>query len=89
MGHRRPARWRGALMLRLACALGIAALVLLIGFFLRPTGYGAIAFAFVANPLLGLAVLLGLLWWWRNQRGSSDATMAPGPGGGVPPGDGG
>lgn len=55
-------------MLRLACLLGIAALVLLIALFLDPSGYTAIAFAFVGNPLLGVAVLLGMLWWWRNAR---------------------
>ena len=56
------------MILRLACLLGIAALVLLILLFLDPGGSTAIAFAFVGNPLLGLAVLLGMLWWWRNAR---------------------
>lgn len=55
-------------MLRLACLLGIAALVILIVLFVDPNGYTAIAFAFVGNPLLGVAVLLGLLWWWRNAK---------------------
>jgi len=55
-------------MLRLACLFGIAALVLLIRLFLDPTGSTAIGFAFVGNPLLGVAVLLGMLWWWRNAR---------------------
>lgn len=53
-------------MLRLACLLGIAALVLLVILFLDPNGHTAIAFAFIGNPLLGIAVLLGVLWWWRN-----------------------
>ena len=56
------------MILRLACLLGIAALVLLIFLFLDPSGSTAIAFAFVGNALLGLAVLLGMLWWWRNAR---------------------
>jgi hypothetical protein len=67
-------------MLRVACLLAIAALLLLIVLFLHPTGRSAIGFAFVGNPLLAVAVLLGLLWWWRNQRGRHDATMAPGAG---------
>lgn len=55
-------------MLRLACALGIAALLVLLALFLEPTGPRAIGFAFVANPLLGAALLLALLWWWRTRR---------------------
>jgi hypothetical protein len=67
-------------MLRVACLLAIVAQLLLIALFLHPTGRSAIGFAFVGNPLLAVAVLLGLLWWWRNQRGNNDATMAPGSG---------
>ena len=55
-------------MLRIACLLGIAALVILIILFLDPNGHTAIAFSFVGNPLLGIAALLGMLWWWRNAR---------------------
>ena len=55
-------------MLRIACLLGIAALLTLILLFLDPNGNTAIAFAFVGNPLLGIAVLFGMLWWWRNAR---------------------
>ena len=58
-------------MLRLACLLGIAALVILLALFLDPRGSTAIAFSFVGNPLLALAVLLGLLWWWRTKRENS------------------
>lgn len=65
-------------MLRLACLVAIAAQLLLIALFLHPSGRSAIAFVFVGNPLLAAAVLLGLLWWWRDQRGRDDATMAPG-----------
>lgn len=72
-------------MLRLACALAIGALLLLIALFLHPTGRSAIGFTFVGNPLLGVAVLLGLLWWWRHARGGSDATTAPGTGPGAGP----
>lgn len=56
------------MILRLACLLGIAALLILIALFLDPKGSTAIAFAFVGNPLLGIAVLLGMLWWWRHSR---------------------
>jgi len=76
-------------MLRLACALAIAALLLLIALFLHPTGRSAIGFTFVGNPLLAAAVLLGLLWWWRTYRRRSDAAMAPGSGAGAGPGSGG
>jgi hypothetical protein len=66
-------------MLRLACLLAIAAQLLLIVLFLRPTGRSAIGFAFVGNPLLAVAVLLGLLWWFRNHREKSDAIDATTP----------
>lgn len=66
-------------MLRLACLLAIAALLVLIGLFLRPGGRSAIAFTFVGNPLLAAAVLLGLLWWFRTNREKSDAIDATAP----------
>jgi hypothetical protein len=77
------------MLLRLACLLGIAAQILLVLFFLRPTGRSAIAFTFIGNPLLALAVLLGLLWWFRNHRETNDATMARGSGADLRPGAGG
>lgn len=55
------------MVLRLACLLAIAALVLPILLFLDPSGHPAIAFAFVGNPLLGIAVLLWMLSWRRNE----------------------
>jgi hypothetical protein len=67
-------------MLRLACALAILALLALIALFLRPSGRSAILFTFVGNPLLALAVGLGLLWWWRTSRGRHDAETVPGAG---------
>jgi hypothetical protein len=62
-------------MLRFACALAIAALVVLLALFLRPTGDRAIVFSFVGNPLLAMALLFVLLWWWRNGRETRDATL--------------
>jgi hypothetical protein len=64
------------MLLRVACLLGILALLGALALFLRPSGRSAIVFSFVSNPLLALAVLLGLLWWWRNYRGRSDANVA-------------
>lgn len=64
------------MMLRAACLLAIAALLLLIALFLRPAGSTAIAFTFVAHPLLAVALLLGLLWWRRHGR-NGDATTDP------------
>jgi hypothetical protein len=65
-------------MLRLACLLAIAALLLVIVLFVHPTGRSAIAFSFVGNPLLAAALLLGLLWWWRHHRGRQHATPTHG-----------
>lgn len=72
-------------MVRLACLLLIAAQVLLILLYLQPTGYTAIGFAFVGNPLLAAGLAIGLLWWWQRYRRRKHATMArsgPGPGSG-------
>jgi len=65
------------MLLRLACLLAILALLGTLALFLHPSGRSAIVFSFVSNPLLALAVLLGLLWWWRTYRGRSDANVAP------------
>jgi peptidoglycan/LPS O-acetylase OafA/YrhL len=43
-------------MTRLACALVLIAMALLIWMVLAPTGWSAIWFSFVGTPLLGLAV---------------------------------
>lgn len=56
------------MILRIACVLAIVAQLILLVVFLRPTGYSAIAYSFVGNPLLGVAVLMGLLWWWRHGK---------------------
>jgi hypothetical protein len=58
-------------ILRVACALAIAAQLILLVLFSKPTGHSAIAYSFLGNPLLGVAVLLGLVWWWRNGRGAA------------------
>ena len=65
-------------MIRLACALGIAALVILLALFQHPTGARAIAFSFVGSPLLAIAVLLVLLWWLRTRGENTNATAVDG-----------
>jgi len=70
-------------MLRAACLLAIAALVLLVALFVRPSGATAIAFTFVGHPLMAAALLLGLLWWRRERRRRSDANADLGSEGGA------
>lgn len=65
-------------MLRLACALAIAALAILLALFLEPTGARAIAFSFLGGPLLALALLLALLWWCRTGGERRDASRMGG-----------
>lgn len=64
------------MILRLACLLVIASQVLLVHLFLQPTGPRAILFAFVGNPLLAVALILGLLWWWRHRQEIRHANRA-------------
>lgn len=44
-------------MMRIACALQLAALVVLVIFMSAPTGPTATAFSFLGMPLLGLSML--------------------------------
>jgi hypothetical protein len=67
-------------ILRLACALAIATQLILLVIFLKPTGRSAIVYSFLGHPLLGVAILLGLIWWWRNGRGVVRADEEGGPG---------
>ena len=59
-------------MLRVACALVLASQLVLAATLLALTGRSAIAFSFVGAPLLGVAVLLVVLSWWRNKEASLD-----------------
>jgi hypothetical protein len=65
--------------LRAACALVLASQLVLLAMLVRPTGRTAIAFSFVGAPMLGLAVLLVALSWWR-RREESHAKMDRDPG---------
>lgn len=56
------------MMFRLACALVIAAQLLLLYLYLRPSGRTAILFTFVGNPLLAAGVLLAIVWVLRVFR---------------------
>lgn len=64
------------MILRLACALGIAAQLVLLDLLLRPSGRSAILFTFVGSPLVAAAVLLAMLWalrvFGRNRRAKLD-----------------
>jgi hypothetical protein len=53
---------------RLACVLTIAAQLLLLGLYLRPSGRAAILFTFLGNPLLAAGVLLAIVWVLRVFR---------------------
>ena len=55
---------------RAACALVLASQLVLLVMLLRLTGRTAIAFSFLGAPLLGLAVLLVALSWWRSREES-------------------
>jgi hypothetical protein len=60
---------------RIACVLVIAAQLVLLALFLRPSGRSAIVFTFVGNPLLAAGVLLallGLLFERRRGRATND-----------------
>jgi hypothetical protein len=56
------------LIFRLACALVVAAQLVLLGLYLRPSGRSAIAFTFVGTPLLAIGILLAIVWVLRVYR---------------------
>ena len=55
---------------RIACALLLASQLVLVAMLLDLNGRAAIAFTFVGTPLLGAAVLLLALSWWRSKGGT-------------------
>jgi hypothetical protein len=59
--------------LRLACALVVAAQLVLIALYLAPSGQRAILFTFVGNPLLAAGVLLALIWLIQTSRRKRNA----------------
>jgi uncharacterized membrane protein len=69
-------------MFRVACALAIASQLVLLALFVQPTGATAIAFSFAGTPLLGTAMVLGLVWWIRRRGRRGDATKRTGVGAG-------
>jgi hypothetical protein len=66
-------------MFRAACGLVLASQIVLVAMLLQVTGRSAIAFSFLGAPMLGVAVLLLALSWWRSRVGS-DAMMDRDPG---------
>jgi hypothetical protein len=58
-------------MIRLACALAIATQLIVLVVLVKPTGRSAIAYSLLGQPLLVVAILLGLIWWWRNGRSAA------------------
>lgn len=61
------------MILRLACALVVAAQLVLIALYLQPTGPRAIAFTFLGNPLLAVGLLLALVWLVQTSRRKRNA----------------
>ncbi len=61
--------------LRVACALVLASQLVLAAMLLELTGRSAILFSFVGTPLLGAAVLLLMLSWYRNKEESREGAF--------------
>jgi hypothetical protein len=55
-------------MLRLACALLVAAALVLMYLFLAPSGASAIAFTFAGNPLVAAGTVLAVVWLVRKRK---------------------
>ena len=62
-------------MVRIASALVLASQLVLVAMLVHLTGRSAIAFSFVGTPLLGAAVLLLVLSWFRNKEGSREGAF--------------
>lgn len=58
--------------LRIVCALVLASQLVLVAMLLGLTGWSAIVYSFAGTPLLGAAVFLVALSWWRNKEGSRE-----------------
>ena len=71
-------------MVRIASALVLASQLVLVAMLLQLTGRSAIAFSFVGTPLLGAAVLLLLLSWWRSKEDPLEQASREGRMGGDP-----
>jgi hypothetical protein len=74
-------------MIRLASLLVIAAQLVVIALYLRPSGPHAILFTFVGTPLLAAGVLLAIVWvlriFGRIRRAKVDGGNRSGPAAGA------
>ena len=61
-------------MIRLACALGLVAIVMAVILVLRTDGASAIGFSFIGAPALGLALVIYGVRRWRAGAFRSNAT---------------
>ena len=61
-------------MIRLACALGLVAIVMAVILVLRTDGASAIGFSFIGAPALGLARVIYGVSRWRAGAFRSNAT---------------
>ena len=61
-------------MIRLACALGLIAIVMAVILVLRTDGASAIGFSFIGAPALGLALVIYGASRWRAGVFRSNAT---------------
>jgi len=61
-------------VIRLACALGLVAIVMAVILVLRTDGASAIGFSFIGAPALGLALVLYVVSRWRAGAFRSNAT---------------
>jgi hypothetical protein len=61
-------------VIRLACALGLVAIVMAVILVLRTDGASAIGFSFIGAPALGLALAIYGISRWRAGAFRSNAT---------------
>ena len=64
-------------MIRLTFVLALIALAVLVALAIDLSGTTAILFSFVGMPVLALAVLLHLLYRWREGAFNTDAAQPP------------